>query len=360
VYLSSRTRRSPLPRSRAFLGRGISIVTRLTSSEAPLCTKSPVFGVHGGYLLLVFSLGLVSSCGLSGHQNSKSVPFPQFILRLSNQTVMHWPASASDQTANAAALSGDGLYVANAGDPVPWQWGQGRNLAAGPWGATGLLDLPLSNPPRRCSAVKKWNQLAGLISDYESKYEIPRSAISLGTFGETGNSAPQAVEDQDCAEAARVDCLRVVFEAMPQVPRTRGNAVAMLHPMFKYSRHYNGCFQPAAMIEASKNASTFDFADGRMVFTPARVFSILIFSGAHPSLAKALENSAPAAVVPIPAGCSGTQDSAACLESPLPLSACLGCANLVAEQLYSVFLIIRPGVLDEQILPVLLRVPRQE
>jgi hypothetical protein len=273
---------------------------------------------------------------------------------------MHWPATASGQSANADALSGDGLFAVNAGDPLPWQWGQGRNLAAGPWGATGLLDLPLVNPPRRCSARKKWLQLAGRISDYESRYQIPRSAMALGSYDESSDPMMQTVDDQDCPEAARVDCLRVVFEAMPQVPRTKGDAAAMLHPMFKYSRHYNGCFQPAAMIEASKTESTFDFADGRMVFTPARVFSILIFSGFHQSLAKALENSAPVAVVPIPAGCSGTQDSAACLESPLPLSACIGCANLVAEELYSAFVIIRPGVLDEQILPVLLRVPRQE
>jgi hypothetical protein len=316
--------------------------------------------LHGNRLFLVFALGFISSCGLPGRQSSKSVSFPQFVLRISNQTVMHWPATASDQAATAAPLPPDGLFVVNAGDPLPWQWGQGRNLSAGPWGATGLLDLPLSNPPRRCSALKEWNQLAGRISDYESKYQIPRSAIALGAYEESTEAGLHSVKNRECPEVARVDCLRVVFEAMPQVPRTKGDLAAVLHPMFRYSRHYNGCFQPAAMIEASKTPSTFDFADGRMVFTPARVFSILIFSGFHQSLAKALENSAPVAVVPIPADCSGAQDSAACLESPLPLSACIGCANLVAEELYSAFVIIRAGVLDEQILPVLLRVPRQQ
>jgi hypothetical protein len=333
-------------------------------------TKSPVYSAHGSRLFLVLALGFVSSCGLPGRQAPKSVSFPQFILRISNQTVMHWPAR-SDFPSDQAALVGqpstpdgtqssDGLFVANAGDPLPWQWGQGRNLAAGPWGSTGLLDLPLTNPPRRCSVGKKWHQMAARVSDYESRYQIPRSAMALGSDDESSDAVLQSEDEQDCPEAARVDCLRVVFEAMPQVPRTAGDTSAMLHPMSRYSRFYNGCFQPAAMISASKTESTLDFADGRLVFTPARVFSILIFSGFHPSLARALENSAPVAVVPIPSGCSGTQDSSACLESPLPLSACIGCAKLVAEQLYSAFLILRPGVLDEQILPVLLRLPRQE
>lgn len=333
------------------------------------------------FLLACFVIAV--GCGLPKRSESLPVASARFLLLIADHTAMSWPASAHLQSAapgdlsnlGSAHLAGDkltgntvppqdGLFGFQAGEPLPWQHGVGRNLARGPWGATGLLDLPLTNPPRRCSPRSKWLQMVARVSAFEAEYEIPRSAMALDAFDSFSGSV-DAVQRQECAVAVLVDCLRAVFEAMPEVPRTRSDSAAMVHPMFRYARHYNSCFRPTAVVE---NPSTpprdrqvnFDIADGRLVFAPERVFSILIFSGVQDSLAKALERTAPIAVVPIPPGCTGAQDSGACLQSPLPLSACTGCEKLIAEELYSVFLIERPGVLDEQILPVLLRLPRAE
>ncbi len=221
---------------------------------------------------------------------------------------------------------------------------RGRTAAGGPFGATGLLDLPLTRRPQRCAVGERLLNLGSVINAREEQDQVPTSIVSLVNPLAAGGAV---AEDESCRLTAVLDCLTATFAALPRLAGREHPALGL-----GLEGPLDGCFRRSGTVGVAADGAYFGISGDRLVFAPERVFSVLIYEGSLPNLAAALASGPPVAVVPLLSGCGEGEEEFGCRFSPLAVTECIGCDKLIMNQVYGAFLVLKPGVLDETVKPV--------
>lgn len=350
-------------------------MTRLANTTA-LCRLVCRGALCGAALLCCYVL--LVACGQVRKPPSAQQLGSGFVVRLLGRNILAWRADDGPSwTQDASELStvwsprlSDGFFVlepagadGRAGDaeatPLVELWPRGSRLfrggrgsQAGPFGATGLLDLPLALEPQTCWLAPRLDALAAVVHARETVEGVPTSAVAR---------LPQMVMGghDDCRAALVLDCLEATFAALPLLGQM-GPEAGGQHPALvpDSAQSLDACFWRRGLVASARDGRFFAVQQDRLIFQPSRVFSILIYREEWPSLERALASGPPVAAVPLVPGCQSGSSSRGCLVSPLPLQRCVGCGDLVPGSLYSAFLILEPGRLDETVTPVVFRMSR--
>lgn len=78
---------------------------------------------------------------------------------------------------------------------------------------------------------------------------------------------------------------------------------------------------------------------GQVVFSPTPLLSLLVYKGSWPSYEEAIVKAVAVATLPDVVPCE--RSDGACLQSPVPLARCLGCATLESGKIHTAFFIER-------------------
>jgi hypothetical protein len=209
------------------------------------------------------------------------------------------------------------------------------------------LNLPLSLRPKVCTVATKLQSMSRVVHELERFEGVPSSVVAseLKIAGLADDPGPV------CQAAAVLDCLTATFAVLPR-RGAEGNTAS--HPALLAPSRYalEQCFKGVGRVSGTAKPRAFGLRDGRIVFEPRRLRSVLIYKGEWPNLAQALGGGPPDAVVPLDGSCA-TQATQGCLVSPLPIRACIGCSSLSRQDVHSAFLVEEAGVLDENVTPVL-------
>ncbi|MFZ9519131.1 MAG: hypothetical protein ACO3A4_01515 [Silvanigrellaceae bacterium] len=100
---------------------------------------------------------------------------------------------------------------------------------------------------------------------------------------------------------------------------------------------FRRCGVSSAFGSALQSQTSFAMRNNNLYFEPSPLLSLLIYPGAWTGYEDAVIQSTPVATVPALVPCS--RGDGACLESPLPVGSCNGCANLQTGKLYTVFFV---------------------
>lgn len=87
--------------------------------------------------------------------------------------------------------------------------------------------------------------------------------------------------------------------------------------------------------DSSQSAVSFKIQDSQVQFEPSPLLSVLIYSGVWASYEDAVVQATAVATLPAVIPCA--RADGACLQSPVPISACRGCSDLKKGQFYTVF-----------------------
>jgi hypothetical protein len=112
---------------------------------------------------------------------------------------------------------------------------------------------------------------------------------------------------------------------------TSANSASLLMDWFEK------CGLGGSLTEKGHGGVRFQLGREQVIFEPAPLLSLLIYEGAWSNYEDAVVQAVAAATLPAKSSCK--RADGACLESPLPIQHCTGCANLVKGRLYTVFFI---------------------
>lgn len=159
------------------------------------------------------------------------------------------------------------------------------------------------------------------------------------------------LREKGCVWVPALNCLAVGTAAFSVASRDGTRAeVDTLGGLSGRAGLADACGRASWFLQSASIGRTFDSLPQGFVFSPERVFSIVIYDQPAASLAEALLSGPPVASFPPRSSCADL--SGRCLVSPLDESSCLGCSNLAVGQRYWVFLVEGPGQLNESTRPI--------
>lgn len=285
------------------------------------------------------------------------------------------PSAGADTTALRAAR----VSAPEGADHLIWQaWGSSVDSQGAPLGPT-LHSWDLTPAARAASNGQRGLAVPGArpfrgaarrvlaLPDFLSihlGWECPvhsvieRLAQIWGTYGSSHYSGStrllmppeEALRSMGCVWVPALNCLAAGSAAF-SVPGGGGaGAGDPFGGLIGRSKLADACGRASWFLQSGRIGRTFDRQPEGFVFSPERVFSILIYDQPAASLSEALLGGAPVASFPPQHSCADPLGR--CLVSPLFESSCRGCSELVLGQHYWVFLLEAPGQLNESTLPV--------
>lgn len=213
-----------------------------------------------------------------------------------------------------------------------------------------LLNLPATASTSACPGARSLVRFQDTLAAHERRLHIPPSRwdrISLETVTDSNSTL--------CKSQQTFDCLHMMFSALPQRKDFFGARSGAGHPWSQFASTFDACLRPLGRVETTSEDLFFSISGGRLIFSPAKLISILVYEGQWNSLAEALVSKSPVATLPLTTDCPrgpSANSKLACRRSPVPVSECEGCSSLKPGSLYSVFLISEDGLPDSVGRPV--------